>query len=170
MVQSGATRRRCRRTSLWHRKWPAACSSIALRVGRPRVDGLVLVCQNRPCAQHDERKRQRWTDTLEGYRPRVAYRYAVSGAWSNERVRMECRARIRFFETSSRQALRASEPLTFNFSEMIEGVMSFCFGTSVSWQDGARKRGVRDARMTARHTRRQQAVRRYGRGRRTIFS
>lgn len=41
-------------------------------------------------------------------------------------------ARIRFFDRSSFTALRASEPLTFSFSEMMEGVISFCFGTSAS--------------------------------------
>jgi hypothetical protein len=42
------------------------------------------------------------------------------------------RARIRFLETSSLTALRASEPFTLSFSEMIDGVMSFCLGTSDS--------------------------------------
>jgi len=38
---------------------------------------------------------------------------------------------IRFLEMSSLTALRANEPFTFSFSEMIEGVMSFCLGTSL---------------------------------------
>jgi len=40
--------------------------------------------------------------------------------------------RIKFLESSSFTALRASEPFTFNFSEMIEGVISFNLGTSLS--------------------------------------
>lgn len=42
------------------------------------------------------------------------------------------RARIKPFCSSSLSARRASEPLTFSFSEMMEGVMSFSLGTSES--------------------------------------
>ena len=47
-------------------------------------------------------------------------------------VAMVQRVRIKFFETSSRTALRANDPLTLSFSEIMEGVMSFCLGTSAS--------------------------------------